>query len=379
VRRLEELYARINFPEYQREPNVWALVAKQRLVDSMLRQFDIAPLYLYDNEDGSYDCIDGRQRIGAILAFLGKNVDDADNGFALRTLNEIYTDQPPLRAGVEGMTYSQIKTEADKGDAAAARLISEFGEYQLTVVQLSGSTRAEEFNLQFTRLNVGTILNSGEKLNAMVGDMREVCFGEEGIGQHAFLERVNIPTRRFSREQLAAQILAQVFALKEPPEEYVRTRHFDLSRFFKEQATLDEKRRGWVAEVRRTLDVLAAAFVTSNVLRNRAMTVSTVLLAWKANVTAQDAVAYASFIEEFLVRLNWQVQKDLFLDAEYHPFLEFQRHVTQASVESKAVKARAVFLEQQRGLWESEKVLTGDREYKARTNKDPSVESRSGV
>ncbi len=42
---LEKHQATINFPEYQREPNVWTRRAKQRLIDSMLRQFDISSLY----------------------------------------------------------------------------------------------------------------------------------------------------------------------------------------------------------------------------------------------------------------------------------------------------------------------------------------------
>ena len=32
----------ISFPEYQREPSVWQRSAKQRLIDSIVREFDIA-------------------------------------------------------------------------------------------------------------------------------------------------------------------------------------------------------------------------------------------------------------------------------------------------------------------------------------------------
>lgn len=75
-------------------------------------------------------------------------------------------------------------------------------------MKLSDSSRPEEFNLQFTRLNLGAIINSGEKLNAMVGDLRDECFTNQGIGQHAFLDKIKIPTRRFAKEGVAAQILA---------------------------------------------------------------------------------------------------------------------------------------------------------------------------
>jgi len=44
----------------------------------MLRNFDIASIYLYKRDDGYYECIDGRQRINAILSFLGLNSSEQD-------------------------------------------------------------------------------------------------------------------------------------------------------------------------------------------------------------------------------------------------------------------------------------------------------------
>ena len=66
VEQLQQNYGQIHFPEYQRDPNVWSRDAKQRLIDSMMREFDIAPLYFYTRENDVIDCVDGRQRIGAI-------------------------------------------------------------------------------------------------------------------------------------------------------------------------------------------------------------------------------------------------------------------------------------------------------------------------
>ena len=72
VAELIERFSQISFPDYQREPNLWSLIEKQRLIDSIVRQFDIASLYFYEHDDGSLDCVDGRQRIGAILSFIGR-------------------------------------------------------------------------------------------------------------------------------------------------------------------------------------------------------------------------------------------------------------------------------------------------------------------
>ena len=72
VEDLRANFPRVDFPEYQREPNLWSLIEKQRLIDSMIRRFDIASLYFYRHGDGAIDCVDGRQRIGAIMSFLGE-------------------------------------------------------------------------------------------------------------------------------------------------------------------------------------------------------------------------------------------------------------------------------------------------------------------
>src|ERR1044071_9013756 len=89
VSTLRDRYLEIEFPEYQREPSLWARLEKQRLLDSMLRDFDIASLYLSPTSATGFDCIDGRQRITAIMAFLGLADRDPDNGFPLNLTNEI--------------------------------------------------------------------------------------------------------------------------------------------------------------------------------------------------------------------------------------------------------------------------------------------------
>lgn len=368
---LKRNYSSIDFPEYQREPTVWSRAAKQRLVDSILRQFDIASLYFYRDEDGSLDCIDGRQRIGAIMSFFGENENDKeDNAFALKSSNEVFEEDKPPFAEFDGLTFKKALDEVKKGNKEAKNLIDAFNEYPLSIVELSGSHRPDEFNLQFIRLNLGTIINSGEKLHAMVGEIRDECFKDDGLGHHPFFDGISITTRRYSKEQVAAQILAQVFSVTET-KEYTRTRHFDLQKFFKDYSTLDKAKRALVKEVGTTLDALAAGFKDASILRNRAITVSTVLLAWKLRMTPTKAKAYASFIDEFLCRLKWQVGKGLDVDLEYRYLLEFQKHVTQASVEKPAVATRAETLETLNEMWQAKGALPGDKEYSKRTGIKP--------
>ncbi len=360
----------INFPEYQREPNVWSKAAKQRLMDSITREFDIASIYLYRDADGAIDCIDGRQRIGAIMSFMNRNPVDTDNRFEYRIMNEIFREDEHPFANLESETYDRIMQRSEADEPAAKEFVQVLKNYRLSIVMLAGSRQPAEFNLQFTRLNLGTIINSGEKLHAMVGDLRNECF--DFLGQHPLLAAVGIPTRRYAREQVAAQILGQVFSLAEQGE-YARTRHFDLQRLFKDHTSLDAEHRVLIQRVHRIMDLMKDALKNAEILKNRALTVSTVLLAWELEVNDDDkAKLVALFLDEFLCRLNWQVKKGYDFDAEYRYLIDFQRNVTQASVEKPAVKKRAEVLRREFEHWQDDRKLSGDEDYKG----DASAECR---
>ena len=376
IEKLQEMHPQIEFPEYQREPNLWSATEKQRLIDSIIRRFDIAPLYFYRHDTGSVDCVDGRQRIGTIMSFLGTNQDDGSD-LRFKILNEIYDEKKPNFHSLEGKTYADIdELRSQSDDAVAKEFVESLLKYELNVVILSDSDRSEEFNLQFTRLNLGTIINSGEKLHAMVGDIRNVCF--EQLGDHPFLKGIRIPTRRFAREQVAAQILAQVFSLSES-RSFTRTRHIDLQRLFKLKSKLDEAQRETIERVSTLLDRLDVAFNGLNALGNRAITVSTVLLAWELGLeTQEDVNQMVAFIDEFVRTLNWQVKQGLSIDPAYHYLSEFQRNITQASAESSSVTARARTLKEELDQWRQSSELKGDAEWKERhPGLDPRQESKS--
>ena len=391
VENLRNEYNRISFPEYQREPTVWSRRDKQRLIDSMVRQFDIASLYFYVVSEHIRDCIDGRQRIGAIMSFLGLNPADQDNGFSFKLSNEVYLDTDHPFGECDGYTFEQLQKKAEERDDTASRFISTLESYQMSTVHLSDIGEDWEFNLQFTRLNLGAIINSGEKLHAMVGDLRDACFLEQdGIGKHAFLEKTKIPTRRYAQEQVSAQILAQVFSLEkflEIPqpasqiERFTRTRHTDLESFFKQHAILEDKHRHWIERARSILTLLDETFDDLSILRSRALIVSVVLLAWELGVSEKTkAESVAAFVKAFLCRLYWQVEKGIHIDLEYTYLLEFQRHVTQASVERRAVTARAKMLMKEYDQWDKTGEITGDASYRERRDgSDPEGECRESV
>ena len=362
VLELAEWHKLIHFPEYQREANLWALHQKQRLIDSMVREFDIASLYLYDYEDDRLDCVDGRQRIGAIMSFCGENPSDSDNNFVFRIRNEIREEAAPEFSSLDGRTYRGIEAEIHV-DEACRRFVERLQQYKIVIVRLSASEAPEEFNLQFTRLNLGKMINSGEMLNAMVGDLRDRCFGQTGLGNHGFLRSSGIPIRRFAHEQLAGQIVAQIFSVEDEGE-YTRTRHCDLQRLFKQYSMLGETHRVYVERLALLLDLLEQAVCAPLELRSRAMIVTIVAFAWQKSVSeADEARELAKFIGEFVLRLRWQVQNGVAAYEAYYYLLEFQRQITQASVEKPAVTSRIATLDVQYCVWRDTGLIGGDREW----------------
>lgn len=377
VEQLSARFGTISFPAYQREPTVWSRAAKQRLIDSMLREFDIAAFYFYGDRAGeSVECVDGRQRIGAIMSFLDENeADGRDNGFQFRVMNELNSEDEiygreghPFEA-LSGMTYREIQelSESADPDAATAReFLKTLLTYPMTVVLLSDSLADVEFNLQFTRLNLGTLINSGEKLHAMVGDLRDVCFDE--LAEHPFLRSVGIRTRRFAKAQLAAQIVTQVFAIEsasdaDVEDRLVRMRYGDLQYLFKRHARLTDRARQWIGKLTEVLNGLDAAFEDPGVFRSQAMALSVVVLAYDLWEEEDfDTTELATFVETLLERLGEQVKKGLGYDGQYRYLVEFNIHVTQASVERKAVNARAKVLKEEFAAWREKGVLRGDDE-----------------
>jgi hypothetical protein len=354
IKDLRSEFLSIDFPEYQREPTVWNREQKQRLIDSILRGFDIAAVYFYEREDSGWECIDGRQRLNAIMSFLGENESDEDNGFSLRIQNEVADVGPDELAQLEGLTFRQLEgLENFDRDAILA--------YDITLVLLSGSRDPTEFNLQFLRLNLGTLINAGEKLHAMVGVMRDLLFDSARLGLHPFLSRVGVPTRRYARELIAAQIMLQV-STKAATGDFARARHFDLQRYVKLHSETPDAHTDDVSATLDALEMKAADL--AELLGNRAICVSVVLAAWELRVKDDFVLAarYGEFVHLFLERLAHQARRmrQFNVDPHYPYLVEFQRHLTQAAVEKPAVAYRHLTLMRQFEVWSTTGGIEGD-------------------
>lgn len=321
--------------DYQRE-RIWSTSQQQLLLDSIVSDIDIPKLYLAkveDNKQFDYECIDGKQRMVTLVTFLKPEPEKSGKaGLTLQILNREYTFQelkhelPKIAQKIESYKLDFVSYDlAALEDASAERLIREI----------------------FLRLQLGTRLNSGERLKALLGTVRDFVFREMG-NNAPFFRNTSLSAKRFSREFTLAQLCLNSFKRKESGE-FGRARLLDLEDFFNEKANIagDDPN---LSRIRAVLKLMEDAFGVSGVgISSRAVAVSAYLFSEALYLDGkQDAIPRFA---EFFVRLLDEIKRNMelikkFKNAE-NPFIMegFQKYVLQASVEPSSIRRRQSFLE----------------------------------
>jgi hypothetical protein len=311
--------------DYQRE-KIWSRSNQEQLIDSILKGIDIPKLYLMkvdDSENFDFECIDGKQRMTALLSFV--KPDDESAPLTVRVAGEKYT-------------YERLAEELPV-------LGRKVDEYELTFVVYSELD--EEFLREiFRRLQLGVRLNAGELLKTYMGAMRDFVYKEMGASS-PFLRNTKLSDKRFSKPFTLAQICINSFSYAESGE-FIRARYDDLGEFFKENEDLKATDPNF-ERIRQVLRAMDSAFGGSAIhISSRAVAVSAYLFSEELCVSGKKKALPA--FAKFLVSLMQEVKDNLDLVSKYEPpdntfLLEgFQKYVSQASVEPYAVKRRHEFL-----------------------------------
>ena len=79
-------------PDFQRLFR-WTNERKSNFVESILIGIPVPPVFVYENEDGTWELIDGLQRISTLLEFMGvlRDVDSWRNSSITTSANQIPT------------------------------------------------------------------------------------------------------------------------------------------------------------------------------------------------------------------------------------------------------------------------------------------------
>jgi hypothetical protein len=135
-------------PGYQRRHR-WDTKKRSQLIESLLLNIPIPPLFLFENDYNQYEVMDGRQRLDAVSGFL-------DNTYSLRGL-EYWPE-------LDGSNFAELPPTIQRG--LLRRTIT-------AIVLLAETSRPEESEIDvrmalFKRLNTGGVkLNPQELRNAL--------------------------------------------------------------------------------------------------------------------------------------------------------------------------------------------------------------------
>jgi Protein of unknown function DUF262 len=357
----------IEFPEFQRDPTVWRLDKKERLIDSIVRGLDISSIYFFKRDDGKFDCIDGQQRINAIWSYLGINKNDPDNAFNAKIENEVYNDKKQY-ADVHQKRFEYLDEQWK----------NKILEYELNIIFITKTEDDDELSLQFIRLQLGATLRAGEKLNAMMGDMRDFIFnkGKDAIIEMDYFIKTSIRKGRFGRQEVVAQLLLNAFSKKENGE-YHRSRYLDLQDFFKKKEKFTGSDKKIIEEVKHILMVISKHFKENlKIINSKAIAVSVFLFISELIELnkEKDIDEFVSFLVKFLKTKEWQVTRGLDMNRAYREILNFQTSLTQAAGEKTAIQNRHDFWRDYFSYYKKEGLIKGDKEYEKVEGKNPDDE-----
>jgi hypothetical protein len=179
VEKVQKSRGKLTFPEYQRQPNLWSVEKRQLLIDSILQDIDIPKLYFNETTEGTIEVVDGQQRLWSIWEFIDDEYEYASDG--------------------KSRKFSQLPSS----------MRSTILNYVLQIT-IFDDAPDEYLRMLFVRLQLGLLLVTGEKLHAASGAMKDFIFGK--LKGHKFIQSLNVPSRRYAKETLGAQISINSFS-----------------------------------------------------------------------------------------------------------------------------------------------------------------------
>lgn len=219
-------------PQYQRRER-WDNDKQSALIESFLLNVPVPPIYLAEDDFGTYSVIDGKQRITAIHKFMRNNLTLSKLQSFTEIIGGKYQDLPrPLQSSLEVRPYLRV----------------------VTLLRQSDSDLKYEV---FTRLNIG-----GEPLNPQ--EIRNVAFRGElndliyRLAEHRFLkQQLKVKDNRSSayRNMVDVEFVLRFFALSDKWESFSGDYRDSMDNFMiRHRATSTTERNQFEQRFMRSID-----------------------------------------------------------------------------------------------------------------------------
>lgn len=310
ARAIDKVYKRrdrIDMPDFQRE-EVWPDTKKRLLIDSILKGWHLPKFYFRRVDENNYDCVDGQQRLTAIWEFF-------DDTLELDT---------QMAARIGGAKYSLLPD--DVSDA--------FDDFEIDIEEIEDASD-DELEELFKRLQLGTPLNTAEKINAIQGELRDFC--HEMADKPFFKDKLPLKNTRYSHFESIAK-----WAFVEARGIQPQMRYPQLESLLRENRTFSRD-SDTAKRISRALDFLNMAFPDKcEPVRNRANTLSLCMLAGRACAqglsTPADAEVFRAFVDTFFTQLGAEVEKGV--SATDKELLRYQTAITSGSTGGDSIRSR---------------------------------------
>lgn len=218
-------------PEFQRFFR-WTPMQKTHLIESILLGIPLPSIFVAQSETGSWELVDGLQRVSTILQFQGELL-DAETG----------TLSPPLK--LEGTKYLPAlqgrywqREEANESLSEAQRLDIKRSKLDIKIIKRESSPQAR-FDLFHRLNNYGSPLNAAEMRSALLVSVSPEFFSWlEGLSRYErFTDCVQL-SEKLVEERFDLELLARYLVLHDRPSESINQASLrDLPQVLDEEMT----------------------------------------------------------------------------------------------------------------------------------------------
>jgi len=181
-------------PKYQRRRTTWPIMAKTSLLDTLLNNYPIPPIYLREyiteGRERKREIIDGQQRISTILEFI-------DNKYSL------------------AKNFTESEFQGNKFSELPFGMQQEILDYELSFFVIKQATESDIISI-FSRLNSFTLpLNKQEKRNANYSGQFKTLVYKLSSLYSSFWSEFKIFTDRGISRMKEAQFISEIFTTLE--------------------------------------------------------------------------------------------------------------------------------------------------------------------